>query len=60
MPEEEHEVLEFMDLRNIGVDFLTIGQYLQPNLKLLKVEQFILPEVRRHEQKGLEMGYAYS
>lgn len=59
--EEEHEVIETMqDLRNIGVDFLTIGQYLQPNQKLLKVDKFIPPDVfEAYEQKGLEMGYIY-
>jgi lipoic acid synthetase len=59
--EEQDEVLETMkDLRNIGVDFLTIGQYLQPNQRLLKVNQFIKPEIfEKYEQDGLEMGFVY-
>ena len=32
------------DLRDVGVDFLTIGQYLQPSKKHLKVEKFVPPE----------------
>ena len=48
------------DLRNIGVDFLTIGQYLQPNQRLLKVNQFITPEIfEKYEKDGLEMGFVY-
>lgn len=59
--ETEEEVLEAMkDLRAIGVDFLTIGQYLQPNKKLLKVEEFIHPDIfQNYENKGLEMGFVY-
>ena len=60
--EEEEEVLETMkDLREVGVDFLTIGQYLQPNKKLLKVTDFIHPDVfKRYEQQGVEeLGFIY-
>ena len=35
----------FSDLRKIEVDFLTIGQYLRPTLKHMKVEKYIHPEV---------------
>jgi lipoic acid synthetase len=59
--ETEAEVLETMrDLRAIGVDFLTIGQYLQPDKKKLKVESFVHPErFQRLEQEGLAMGFRY-
>ena len=32
------------DLRSADVDFLTIGQYLQPTEKHAKLEKFIKPE----------------
>ena len=43
--EERNEVLQVMDdLRTAGVDFLTIGQYLQPSRKHHPVVRFIPPE----------------
>ncbi len=42
--EERNEVLQLMDdLRSADVDFLTIGQYLQPTRKHAKVERFVPP-----------------
>jgi lipoic acid synthetase len=49
--EERNEVLQVMDdLRSAGVDFLTIGQYLQPTKKHAAVERFVPPD----EFKALE------
>jgi lipoic acid synthetase len=43
--EERHEVLQLMDdLRSADVDFLTIGQYLQPSRKHHPVIRFVTPE----------------
>jgi lipoic acid synthetase len=43
--EARNEVLQVMDdLRSADVDFLTIGQYLQPTLKHHAVERFVTPE----------------
>jgi lipoyl synthase len=43
--EERNEVLQIMDdMRAAGVDFLTIGQYLQPTPKHHAVERFVPPE----------------
>jgi lipoyl synthase len=43
--EERNEVLQVMDdLRTAGVDFLTIGQYLQPTRKHHPVIRFVPPE----------------
>jgi lipoic acid synthetase len=43
--EERNEVLQVMDdLRAANVDFLTIGQYLQPTRKHHEVVRFIPPE----------------
>lgn len=46
--EERNEVLQLMDdLRAADVDFLTIGQYLQPTRKHHPVMEFITPEAFR-------------
>ena len=43
--EERNEILQVMDdLRSADVDFLTIGQYLQPTPKHASVERFVTPE----------------
>ena len=43
--EERHEVLQVMDdLRSADVDFLTIGQYLQPTRKHHQVMRFVTPD----------------
>jgi len=43
--EERHEVLQLMDdLRAADVDFMTIGQYLQPTRKHHAVMSFVTPE----------------
>ena len=44
--EEEQEVIDVMrDLRGVGCDFITIGQYLQPRKENLPVYEYIRPEV---------------
>ena len=48
------------DLRAVGVDFLTIGQYLQPTPKHLEVVEFVTPErFKVYEERGLAMGFQY-
>ena len=43
--ETDEEIRQVMqDLRNVDCDILTIGQYLQPSQKHLKVDDFIRPE----------------
>ncbi len=43
--EQRGELLEALaDLRDYGVDFLTLGQYLQPGEKYLPVVRFVPPE----------------
>ncbi|MEJ0095060.1 MAG: lipoyl synthase [Methylocella sp.] len=43
--EERHEVLQLMDdLRSAEVDFMTIGQYLQPTKKHHAVARFVTPD----------------
>ena len=43
--ETKEEIYQVMDdLRSADVDFLTIGQYLQPTAKHAKIEKFVTPE----------------
>jgi lipoic acid synthetase len=43
--ESKEEVLQVMDdLRSAEVDFLTIGQYLQPTAKHHPIDRFVTPE----------------
>jgi lipoic acid synthetase len=57
--EERHEVLQVMDdLRSADVDFLTIGQYLQPTPKHHAVERFVPPsEFEEHRSAALAKGF---
>jgi lipoic acid synthetase len=49
--ETREEVMQVMDdMRSAGIDFLTIGQYLQPTRKHAAVDRFVTPE----EFKGYE------
>lgn len=59
--ETEEEVLETMqDLRSVGTDILTLGQYLQPTTKHLPVEEFITPEqFEFYKEEGMKMGFRY-
>ena len=43
--ETKEEVMQVMDdMRSAGIDFLTIGQYLQPTRKHAAVERFVTPD----------------
>jgi lipoyl synthase len=57
--EERNEVLQVMDdLRAADVDFLTIGQYLQPSLKHHPVVRFVPPdEFKAYETIALAKGF---
>ncbi len=57
--ETEDEVLGVMDdLRTSEVDFLTIGQYLQPTPKHLTVERFVTPEeFKAYEAQAYARGF---
>ncbi|MCF8459180.1 MAG: lipoyl synthase [Flavobacteriales bacterium] len=59
--ETEDEVFETMeDLRSVGVDILTLGQYLQPTKNHLPVAEFVTPEqFKKYEIQGLEMGFKF-
>jgi lipoic acid synthetase len=59
--ERDEEVLETMaDLRQAGVDLLTVGQYLRPTPKHAAVDRFVTPETfDAFAKAGREMGFAY-
>lgn len=59
--ETEAEVYATMDdLRNVGCEVLTIGQYLQPTKKHLSVKEFVTPEMfEKYRLAGLEKGFRY-
>jgi len=61
--ETEAEVVQTMrDLRDVGVDFLTIGQYLKPTKapRFLAIEEWVTPEqFAAYETIGLQMGFHY-
>ena len=59
--EQKEEVIESLeDLREVGVDVLTIGQYLQPSKKHLPVKSFIEPRVFDDYKKiGEDLGFRH-
>lgn len=59
--ESEEEVIETMnDLRTMGCEVITIGQYLQPTKAHLEVHEFITPETfRKYEEIGLKKGFRH-
>ncbi|MBP5982851.1 MAG: lipoyl synthase [Fluviicola sp.] len=59
--ETDEEIIETMqDLRAVGVDILTLGQYLQPTPKHLPIVEFVPPErFEKYEKLGLEMGFRF-
>ena len=59
--ETKEEIIETMRyLRNVVVDIITLGQYLQPTKKHLTVKDFITPEdFKEYEVIGKEMGFRH-
>lgn len=59
--EQKEEVIQALkDLRAVGCDVVTFGQYLQPTKRHLKVESFITPEEFQEWQRIAEgMGFLY-
>jgi lipoic acid synthetase len=57
--EERHEVLQVMDdLRSADVDFITIGQYLQPTRKHHAVMRYVTPdEFKSYETAAYSKGF---
>lgn len=59
--EDFDEVVAVMqDLRSVGCDVLTIGQYLQPSKDHLPVGRFVPPEeFALYKEKALKLGFVY-
>ena len=57
--ENDEEIGQLMDdLRNADVDFMTIGQYLQPTPKHAVVDRFVEPDVfAKYAKTGLAKGF---
>lgn len=57
--EEKHEIFQVMDdLRSADVDFMTIGQYLQPTPKHHPVIDFVTPEqFNEYASRGRSRGF---
>lgn len=53
------EVIALMqDLREVGCDIMTLGQYLQPSRKHLPVQRYVEPaEFAEYKQIGTELGF---
>ena len=50
-----------LDLRAVGVDCLTIGQYMQPTRRHAKVKEYVHPDkFKAWEEIGNELGFAYT
>ena len=59
--ETKDEVVKTLkDLRDVGVDAVTIGQYLRPTMRHLPVNEFVPPSVfKEYEVIGEELGFAF-
>ncbi|SVA50904.1 uncharacterized protein METZ01_LOCUS103758, partial [marine metagenome] len=57
--ETEYEIVEALeDLRKVGVDIVTFGQYLRPTMNHFPVQRYVSPEeFNRYRDLGLERGF---
>ncbi|KAJ2483224.1 hypothetical protein IWW56_000572 [Coemansia sp. RSA 2131] len=60
--ETDAEVMQTMrDLRTAGVDIVTLGQYMRPTKRHMKVHEYVTPEKFAHWEKvGNELGFIYT
>merc|ERR1712059_1691 len=60
--ETDEEVrITMQELREVGVDCLTLGQYMQPTKRHLKVKEYVTPGQFSHwEEVGRELGFLYT
>ncbi len=59
--ETDDEIMQTLrDLREVGCDVVTFGQYLQPTKLKLKVQEYVTPEkFRWWQEKAESMGFLY-
>lgn len=57
--ETDEEIYKTMDdARSVGVDIITLGQYMQPTKHHLSVERFVTPQqFEEYRKVGLEKGF---
>ena len=52
--------MSMKDLRRVGVDFLTIGQYLRPTRKHLSVQTYVsIKTFEKYKRVGEALGFKY-
>ena len=57
---EEEMIQVFKDLREVGCDFLSIGQYLAPSGDYAKVKEFVKPEqFDRYKKLAKDLGFSF-
>jgi len=57
---DEEVMLAMHDLRRVGCDMLTLGQYLQPGPTQLPVERYVEPEIfKEYEKFARSLGFAF-
>ncbi len=61
MGEEDDEVVETLrDLRSVGIDIVTLGQYLRPTPKHAPVHRFVTPEqFEEYARIGRDLGFRF-
>ncbi len=59
--ETDEEVFETMrDLRNVGCQVMTIGQYLQPSLNHIAVDRYVHPDIfDKFREEGIRLGFKH-
>ncbi len=59
--ETEEGVIDVMkDLRSVGCDIMTIGQYLAPSIKHHPVVEYVHPDIyAKYKDIGMELGFKY-
>lgn len=60
--ETEEQVFQTLrDLKQVGCDIVTMGQYLQPSRQKLMVKSFVTPDqFKKYEEYGQQIGIPYS
>jgi len=60
--ETDEEILQVMrDMREHGIDMLTIGQYLAPSMSHLPVRRYVHPDTfKMFEARAYEMGFSHA
>jgi len=56
----EETIQTMRDLRDHGVDIVTLGQYLQPSARQMKVQEYVHPDIfKQLQEEGEKMGFMF-